>query len=260
MTARIALVLAALALALAAGLPAQAAKLLTGKDVRDNSLTGRDVRDGSIAAKDLARSARTRRGATGPRGPAGPAGPAGLAGASGPKGDPGPTGPSGQPGAKGDPGATGATGPAGVAGPTARVARTQSAQSVPTGNGGPVAIEFDTEEFDTGDLFTPTPALDDRLAITQPGVYLLEGGLTFAANATGTRQVSLFSASGTVTVLARQTGFSTSAARPYGMTVSTVRRLDAGNAIQLTAFQESGSPLDVAQGTGTFLSATRLAP
>jgi hypothetical protein len=55
---------------------ATAAKLITGKQIKD----------GSISSKDLSKSVRAQLKKTGPSGPAGPAGPAGAQGA---KGDPG---------------------------------------------------------------------------------------------------------------------------------------------------------------------------
>lgn len=59
-----------------AGSAGAAAKLITGKQIKDNSLTGKDVKDGSLLAKDFAKG-QLPAGATGPAGPAGPAGPKG---------------------------------------------------------------------------------------------------------------------------------------------------------------------------------------
>ena len=58
---------------------AYAAALITGEDVKNNSLTGRDVRDNSLTKADL----KGTLGARGPRGPAGPTGPAGPPGSLG---------------------------------------------------------------------------------------------------------------------------------------------------------------------------------
>jgi hypothetical protein len=71
-----------------------AALVVTGKNVKDNSLTGKDVKDGALLKKDFASGQL----------PAGPAGP------PGPKGDPGSQGaqgPQGEPGVKGDKGDAG---------------------------------------------------------------------------------------------------------------------------------------------------------
>jgi len=91
-----AIALAALVLSL--GGTSYAALVVTGANVRDESLTGRDVKNGSIGPRDLSKKARARRG---------------------PKGDPGPRGAPGALGPKGDPGAPGAKGDSGPAGPGA---------------------------------------------------------------------------------------------------------------------------------------------
>lgn len=52
-------------------------------------LTGRDVKDGSITLKDLAKPVRTKLATARAPGPAGPAGPAGAPGAAGAPGPPG---------------------------------------------------------------------------------------------------------------------------------------------------------------------------
>ena len=110
------LVLAVIAIVLTLGGTATAAKLITGKqvknssltgaDVKNASLTGRDVKNGSIGPSDLSSAARKAvSGSAGSIGPKGGTGAAGAAGAPGAKGD---TGAQGGPGAKGDTGAAGA--------------------------------------------------------------------------------------------------------------------------------------------------------
>jgi hypothetical protein len=99
--------IAIVALCLGVGGTAVAAKLITGKDVRNNSLTGADIRNRSLTKKDLRGSIR---------GPRGPQGAAGLRGATGSAGATGPAGPTGTAG-------VGATGPTGAAGPTNVVIR-----------------------------------------------------------------------------------------------------------------------------------------
>lgn len=88
-------VVAVLAVAVGAAATAGAARLITGKQIKD----------GSIEIKDLSTKARASlRGATGPAGPAGPKGETGA------KGDTGPSGTSGLKGADGVNGASGADG------------------------------------------------------------------------------------------------------------------------------------------------------
>ncbi len=90
--------LATVAVFAALGGTATAAKLVTGKDVKNASLTGNDLRKRSVPASKLTRKARrSLRGATGPAGAAGPkgaTGATGATGASGPKGAAGPAGPA----------------------------------------------------------------------------------------------------------------------------------------------------------------------
>jgi hypothetical protein len=77
---------AALAAALAAALPAvgapsplaEAAALVTGRQIANSSITGKDVRNRSLTSRDFRGSVRGPRGVTGPAGPAGPAGPVNL--------------------------------------------------------------------------------------------------------------------------------------------------------------------------------------
>jgi hypothetical protein len=61
---------------------ADAARTITGKDIKDGSVTGKDIKDHSLTAKDLKKGLLAS-GPTGPAGPAGPRGPAGAAGAAG---------------------------------------------------------------------------------------------------------------------------------------------------------------------------------
>ena len=70
--------------------------VITGANVKNNSLSGLDVRNGSLTTLDVKNHSllpvdfkKLPSGAAGPAGPAGPQGPAGPAGAQGPKGAPG---------------------------------------------------------------------------------------------------------------------------------------------------------------------------
>ncbi len=106
--------LAVLALFVALGGTATAAKLITGKQIKNGSLTGADVRNRSLSGADLRNgtvglnklTAKAR--ATLLRGA-----PATTAGKDGAQGAPGPAGPAGPQGPKGDAGAPGPAGPAG---------------------------------------------------------------------------------------------------------------------------------------------------
>jgi hypothetical protein len=65
-------VLAATLIALLAAVPAGAALVITGKQIRNNSITGKDVKNRSLSGRDFRGSVR------GPAGPQGPQGPAGV--------------------------------------------------------------------------------------------------------------------------------------------------------------------------------------
>ena len=74
---------------------ATAAKLITGKNVKNESLTGKDVKNGSLGAKELSSAARASlKGQTGATGAQGAKGDAGAKGEKGDKGDTGDRGPS----------------------------------------------------------------------------------------------------------------------------------------------------------------------
>lgn len=127
----------ALVMSLVLGATAVAAKLITGKDIKNGSiglvdlsasakkgLAGEDGRDGAAGAQGAKgdQGATGDQGAVGPAGASGPQGPVGANGVAGPQGargadgQIGPTGPQGPTGAAGQSGASGPTGPTGPAG------------------------------------------------------------------------------------------------------------------------------------------------
>ncbi len=116
-------VLSAAALFVALGGPAEASRLISGKDIANGTITGLDIKNGSIAAKDLKPGVigdlgggAGEPGEEGPKGDTGPQGPKGDTGLQGPKGDTGLQGPKGDKGDKGDKGETGARGVTGETG------------------------------------------------------------------------------------------------------------------------------------------------
>lgn len=94
-------VVATLALFIALGGSSYAAIVITGKNVKNNSLTTKDIKNRSLLKKDFKAGQLPR-------------GPAGLQGSSGPKGDTGPQGGPGPQGAKGAAGPQGAPGLSGL--------------------------------------------------------------------------------------------------------------------------------------------------
>ena len=85
-----AVVVAVIALVLSAGAGATASLLITGKQIKNNTVTTADIKNRTLKAKDLSLGAKSKL-----RGPTGPAGPAGA------KGDTGPAGAIGLPGLPG---------------------------------------------------------------------------------------------------------------------------------------------------------------
>lgn len=68
------------------GAPATAAQLITGKQVKNNSISGRDVKNKSLTKKDFRGSVKGPRGAQGAKGDKGDKGDAGQPGQPGPPG------------------------------------------------------------------------------------------------------------------------------------------------------------------------------
>jgi hypothetical protein len=89
-----------------------ARSLITGRDVKDNSLTGHDIKNGTVALADLTDGVRELIANAGTPGAAGKDGATGAQGAKGDTGAQGAKGETGAQGAKGDTGDTGAQGPA----------------------------------------------------------------------------------------------------------------------------------------------------
>lgn len=70
---------------------AGAAALITGAQIKNNTVTGKDVKNKSLTKKDFRGSARGLRGFQGPQGPQGPKGDTGPQGLQGPQGPAGAT-------------------------------------------------------------------------------------------------------------------------------------------------------------------------
>ena len=79
-----AVTVAVIALVLSAGAGATASMMITGKQIKNNTVTTKDIKNRTLKAKDLSLGAKKKlRGATGATGATGPAGPAGTSGISG---------------------------------------------------------------------------------------------------------------------------------------------------------------------------------
>lgn len=76
-----AVTVAVIALVLSAGAGATASMMITGKQIKNNTVTTKDIKNRTLKAKDLSLGAKNKlRGATGATGPAGPAGASGISG------------------------------------------------------------------------------------------------------------------------------------------------------------------------------------
>ncbi|CAN5340248.1 hypothetical protein BH09ACT12_BH09ACT12_09410 [soil metagenome] len=104
---------------------AYAAKLITGDDIKNNSIGAKQIAKNSIGKSELRNNLFDRLkdgkdgvdGVDGATGPAGPAGPQGETGPAGPStGVPGPAGPQGSTGPQGSQGDVGPAGPSGLEG------------------------------------------------------------------------------------------------------------------------------------------------
>lgn len=161
---------------------ANAAKLITSADIKNNTITTRDLKNGSVLAVDF-KPGQLRAGPRGPagvpgatgadgaQGPAGATGAAGPNGAAGSAGADGPVGPQGMQGPSGPAGADGAEGPAGPAGPAGQ----QGPGGVPgdTGPAGPQGIVTVLPllgAIDSGAISTASRFLGPTAAITVTGL------------------------------------------------------------------------------------------
>lgn len=121
---------------------------------------------------------------------------------------------------------------------------TNSAAFVHNSTGNNLAVTFDTETHDTGGMHS-TSSNTSRITIPTggSGMYLLGGGVEFAANATGYRQVAL-RINGT-TVIAGSRATSASGTVATLLMTNCIYPLNAGDYVELTAFQNSGGNLNI---------------
>jgi hypothetical protein len=128
--------------------------------------------------------------------------------------------------------------------PHAHLRRT-TAQSTTSGLGAP--IDFDQEVFDddVDGIGGHDPGTNpSRYTAKYPGAYQLNGGATFATNATGTRgsfwRVNGADVAGSLAV------FPASAAGGVSFVAKPIQAyLNVGDYVQLVAFQSSGGALDL---------------
>lgn len=124
--------------------------------------------------------------------------------------------------------------------PSCRVYKS-SAQSITTGTN--TAITFDSERFDNGGMHS-TSVNTSRITIPTGGggIYLIGGAISWAANATGVRYVSVYLNGTTHLGISEDTSVT---ATDHYMTVSTLYALSAGDYVELVVQQSSGGNLNI---------------
>lgn len=123
--------------------------------------------------------------------------------------------------------------------PTARVYNS-AAISIATGGFGS-ALTFNSERWDSDSIHS-TSVNPSRLTAPVDGLYLINGSVQFAANATGYRSLWI-SYNGTSNI--GQTTVSNQGADVVTIVISTVWKLVATEYVQLFAFQNSSGALNV---------------
>lgn len=105
-------------------------------------------------------------------------------------------------------------------------------------------LTFNSERYDVGGCHS-TSSNTSRLTVPSGagGVYAIGGVASFAANATGIRNVSILLNG--ATVIDGHDATSVSASGPHTISVSTQYKLAAGDYVELRVYQTSGGLLDV---------------
>jgi hypothetical protein len=133
-------------------------------------------------------------------------------------------------------------------------------QSVPSGNG--EIVRWSLEAFDTANLHADPPAgcsagTQTRLTAPIDGLYVVAAGIVWASDSDGRRQAEMIlNGSGAV---AGDYRVAVSGAATV-QDVSTLLDLDAGDYVEVQAFQDGGEPLALTNSTSTFLAATWVGP
>lgn len=117
------------------------------------------------------------------------------------------------------------------------------AQSITSGVG--TSLAFDTEIFDNGSLHD-TSTNNDRITVTEAGVYIITASVNWAANASGRRQLSI-SVNGTGSPLVGVNHFATSGSVGSLQTVTTIYQASISDFFVVRALQDSGSALNIDQ-------------
>jgi hypothetical protein len=229
------------------------ANAITSPKVANNSLTGADINEARLGTVPSATNATNATTAN----TAGSAAPSGAAGGDLAGTYPAPTIGAG----KVTPAKFGAI-------PQARVEKT-AAQSIPSNIAVFNTLTYEAELYDTAGLFDP--AFPGRLTAPIAGVYVIDAGVRWAANALGTRFAGICINQPTVGACGLTNNVAVSqyatnddpgvgTLRLTQQSVSTQLKLAAGDVVQVVVTQNSGGALNVDGFPVTHLAMTWVGP
>lgn len=118
-----------------------------------------------------------------------------------------------------------------------------------------VLPDWNVKVYDT-DSFVD-PANPTNVIINTSGTYLIQAHVTFAANGSGQRNIRITKNSQAVNIAYNTSLAGTNATR---INVGTTAFLNAGENVQILAYQDSGGDLTLSTAAGINLSITRISP
>lgn len=207
---------------------------VTKAKIRNNAVDSSKVRDRSLTARDF-RQGSLPQGPRGPRGATGPAGP--IEGT-----------PAGGALAGTYPNPTLAEMPA---------ARAKSTTAQNFANATAVPVELDNEVFDVGGIYNPP---DDQIVVNRRGTYAITAQIGWAGSTVGNRQLQI-RVGNQLVALSQESPGTEGVIR---QTATAISRINAGEAVALTAQQNSGGDLatqvNAGQPGGASLSIAWIGP
>jgi hypothetical protein len=112
------------------------------------------------------------------------------------------------------------------------------------------AVTFDTEDYDVGSMHSTSVNTSKFTVPTGGGgIYLLTAQVTFAANATGVRQIRFLKGSGATDIGGTSARSSVTATDIETLSSSLVVSLAAGDIVEVYAYQTSGGSLNIGSAT-----------
>lgn len=124
--------------------------------------------------------------------------------------------------------------------PAAARAYYAAALTIGTGGAG-LALPFDSERFDNDSIHS-TVTNTSRFTCQTAGIYSIFGSLTFAANATGRRQVGIRINGATTIAIHEQNA---SPVNETFLDIATLYQLAVADYVEMVGYQDSGSSLSV---------------